>query len=70
MTTVIVWGRLLLCLLILAVFCVNAMADAAHAGEGRLHNLGITVDSANHNADVVRRSQNRKTRDINRVNEW
>lgn len=46
-----------------------AFADAVPAGEHHTDITGITVDSANANADRIRRTQSHDTGDINAVNE-
>lgn len=62
-------------LILLAVLSAYGLVPAGEAAgeigrpphQGRLDNMGITVDSANRNADAIRRSQNRATRDINEL---
>lgn len=50
------------------LFAASGIHAGEHAGPGWEQRLGITGDAANRNADLVRRAQNRQTRDINRVN--
>ena len=54
-------------LVLLGVFLASGLAMG---GERWRENLGITVDEANRNADAIRRDQNRRTRDINRLHNY
>lgn len=54
--------------LAVAGVCVFAGAEAGAGEPKRIQEMGITGNSAQRNADLIRRSQNRRQRDINEVN--
>lgn len=58
-------SALLLSVLAVLICC----AVPASAGEKRQDHHGITVDAANYNSQLIRRSQNRRNRDINSLDQ-
>lgn len=55
---------------IILSIATTVRAGDHHGGPGWEQRLGITGDAAYRNAQLIRRAQNRRTRDIDRVNNY